>query len=233
MPNNNRNSNKQSQNSSRRSLDNMKRRGKLLPLTFIPPKSKMVNFVATYRFAITESAVSSGAYFMLALNNPYDVLTSVGGPSAMGWTSMVSYYNKYRCDTTRVRVEAYASGTANGLCEACLVPMPINSALPSSPENWRDTVNSQCKLTATTSSASGATKIILDRQWNMWDLLGVSKQKYCAEDNFGAVYNGNPVNQVYCAITAYGWGGATAVSLTGKYTVSFSVLLYSPTAQNP
>lgn len=193
----------------------------------------MVNFVATYRFTITESAVSSGAYFFLALNNPYDVQTAVGGPSPMGFSAMSTYYNKYRCNRTRVHVEAFAGGSAGTVVEACLVPAPTNSTLPSSPENWSSSYHAVSQRTTSVTSASGASKISLDKTWNMWDLFGITRSKYEAEDNYAAVYNGNPVNTMYCGVTAYGWNGGTAASLSGRYTVSFDVLLYSPTPQNP
>lgn len=232
MPNKKNNNNIKKQGS--RSARQKRSGGSKLPLTFIPPQSKYVNFVATFRFAITEAAAGAGAYSMLALNNPYDVYTAVGGPSPMGWTAMTSYYNKYRCDVARVRIDAYASGSANAVVESCLVPLPTNSTLPSSPENYRDVYGAVSQLTATTNSASGARKVTLDKQWNMWDVFGISRAKYEAEDNYGAVYNGNPVNTAYCAYTVYGWGGGgTAVTLTGKYTVSFQVKLFSPVAQNP
>lgn len=204
-----------------------------LPLTYMPPPSKVVNFVSTYRFVTSEAGASTGGYTFLAINNPYDVLTAVGGPSPMGYSGMSTFYSKYRCDRVRVHVDGVVTGTANSVVECCLVPTPTNSTLPSSPENWRDSRMAVSRLTTPVNSASGSTIVKLDRQWNMWDLFGVSRAKYEAEDNYGAVTNGNPNNTMYCAITVYGWGGATAASFTGRYIVSFELLLHSPSPQNP
>ncbi len=172
-------------------------------------------------------------YFFLALNNPYDVLTAVGGPSPMGFSAMSTFYNRYRADRVRVHVEGMATGAANAVVECCLVPSPTNSTLPSSPENWRDSRMAVGKLTTPTASASGSQLVVLDRQWNMWDLFGVSRAKYEAEDNYSAVYNGNPVNTMYCGVTVYGWNSAAVTNFVGRYTVSFDILLFSPTAQSP
>lgn len=203
-----------------------------LPLTLVPPQAREVAFVATDSFAITESAAGTGATLILSLNNAFDVLTAVGGPTAGYFASISSMYRYYRVMTARIRVTAFVSGTSVTYAEACLVPLPQVTTISTNPKVWAIQRMATCKATTGISSASGAAPIILDKTYSIPQLFNVTKTAYLSEDNYRSVFNGSPANQMYCAITIFGVN-STVTTLAGKYTVSFRIRFESPAIQTP
>lgn len=206
-----------------------------LPLAMVFPTTKQMTFVATFRIAITESAAGTGQFAFIALNNLYDVLSAAGGPATAGLSAMSSFYRNYRVDSARLRLEGVTAAAGTGVAiESCLTPTGITTTLSASPENWSIMPGAVSQITSSALSGSGKPNVLLDKTYDIPKLLGISRAKYEAEDNYSSVFNGSPATQVYVAMTTYGMAGATgAATLNGRYRVVMRATLYNPVAQTP
>lgn len=225
---------KQQQKRQNKSKQTGTRKSRSLGLTFNPPPSRSMTFVSTNAVDITETAAGLGNWKFLALNNLYDADFAAGGPATAGLSAMSTFYRQYRVNTVRVRLEGYVKCLNAGAVEVCMVPAPTTSTLSSNPAFWPMQRMACSAISTSFTNASGAQRIVLDKTFNIWEIFGVSRAKYEAEDNFSAVFNGSPAVQAYLALTVCGLVGAGgAASFQGRWRVAFDALLYSPVQQTP
>lgn len=213
-----------------------KRSPKPMSLTSQPPfkgKVAMINFVASDTFALTESAAGSGAQFFLSLNNAYDVLTAVGGPSATYFSAVTTMYRYYRVLSTRLRLEVIPIASSNGLVTVSMLPSPMVAVVPSNPKVWHIQPNAYTKTSVSSAASSGGRTMVLDRMYSMAKIFGIKESVLKAESDYRAVFNGSPANQAYCSIGVFGINSSTAATISGRYTVSFKVMFESPVVQSP
>lgn len=153
--------------------------------------------------------------------SPYDPDYAFGGTPAVGWTQASALYGAYRPISAQFQVDfTPVAGNAR-----CFVVGSDQTTLGTNP----DTISAQPYSWMKSVGAAGSPVVRHSFTVSNYKLLGIARERYMGEENFGAPMSSN--GQVpYVHIGAYA-DGTTAGVITVSIRIVFKVQFYQPVAR--
>lgn len=132
------------------------------------------------------------------LNSTFDPDLTGGGHQPMGRDQLLgTIYGKYRVHSVSVHVELCAQIPGFVPCLFYICPSNDTTALTSS---LSAAIEQPMSLTQLRNSSVDMFPTVLQRRYNLWDVLGRTKQQYVTDDLTGSVYTTDPVEQILLKI---------------------------------
>lgn len=210
----------QSKSQRRRSRKSRNGKAPVCPFTLrVAPVSQ-----ATYRFVYAESIsltsadAATAASHTMSLNNLYDPNISATGYQPIGFDQMSAVWLNYRVLSAKVRLEVFPT-TSTG--SVGFYPSGL-STLPADWNAWTVQPFSKTRTTSTT------LPMRIEATISPWQVLGVTKANYMAENDYLSSSTGGPLRPVYLQLFAKSAGVATAVST--RIYIEYTVLASQPVA---
>lgn len=183
-----------------------------------PISNAVYRFVYSENFVLNAAAGVGGATGTLSLNNLYDPNISGTGYQPIGFDQMSAIWNNYRVLKIRVKAEWLPTGVAHSVG---MYPSGF-STLSADPVAWTVQPFSRTRLTSTT------TPVVLQQTYLPWNVLGIKKQNYMAENDYLSSSSGGPVRPTYLHIFAKNFDNGTATSAPVRVTLEYVVLASQP-----
>jgi len=176
----------------------------------------------------TEAAALAGVTHRFRLNSVYDVDTALGSTSTPYFSEYAALYNNYRVLRAHVNVTGLiTNGASTGAYQVSMFPERIY-ALPPGAFAWN--VMPYGKTTIVGSAISGGLyKVVLDREYDLAAVCGITKSQFMNEADFSALCTANPVKDINLIVATVGLSGAVAASFTYSIRVAFEVQFFNPT----
>jgi len=209
-----------------------RRRDPPLPLTLVPPSNygtKRVTMPYSQFFYMSESAAATGVVKYFRLNGPYDVDPSLASGPTFSLAQWAGFYQYYRVLRARCRAECVVQ-LNNGQAKVSMFPSSFSSNVPSNMDSWALQPHAVSKAVGPWSGGTTGfhtRDFVLDKTYNMWDVLGVPKEVYMGEKDYQSVFNSVPPTGLYLQVGMAGSSSA-ACTLLCRLTISFELLLSSP-----
>lgn len=220
---------KKSKGRNRRKVSSNRPRNVGNVFTMSTPASRRVRLVYPENFSLVEGAAGAGAYRFLRMNSLYDVDTTLGSTSVPGFAEWAAFYTNYRVESVAFKIQAAASGASAGtMAQVTFTPNPLQPVLPSSPETW-GVQPGAIQKTILMYSNGGANRATLVKRYSMPKVFKVTDEQFRSDFDFTATTASNPARQAYLAVTAYGIGSSTPVTLIVNAWVSMEVEFFNPT----
>jgi len=159
-----------------------------MPLTALPGPAVTRRFLAFANLrTLAESGAATGAYYVFRINSIYDPDFTGTGSSAVGYTALSAFYNRYR--VMRVRVKLRISSISSGV-QAAGVVFGINNNVVSISE--KTLVEPGAWARTLTNNSGPNSYCELDTLISLPKLLGITRSQYAIENEYAATFGTNP-----------------------------------------
>ena len=193
-------------------------------LTFLDPH-KYVTLKYTQLFT-SSIATTVGTQQVFNLNGCFDPDRTGGGHQPYGWDTLTTLYSAYRPLHARWKVEF---GTQPVTYSCLAIPTNSQPAVTITTAATFQTVAEMPRAVVKVQGGTGAPTEVINGQINLWELAGVTQVEYLANQNYEALINANPTEELCLTIGFYNTGASTtAVSAT--VTLWYTVDLHDPIA---
>lgn len=152
-----------------------------------------------------EGAVGAGLSAIYRLNGPYDPDTATLSQATPGLAAIAQLYRSMRVWSCKISAtgSAYHQGTNVGALNVTLLPLAFTPVLPSNPSLWP--VQRLARTVPAKPSCMNTNLLVYDfslsASYQPHVVANCTKEQYSDEADYASLTNGNPVRQIYIALT--------------------------------
>lgn len=158
------------------------------------------------------------------LNSTFDVDYTAGGHQPMGRDQLLgNIYGKYRVHSVGVHLEMCAQIPGFIPCVFYMCPTNDLTALTSS---LSAAAEQPMAVTQLRNSSVDMFPTVFQRRYNLWDVLGRTKQQYTSDDLTGSAYTTDPAEVIQLKLGCMSADGTAVVIYQFKLTLDMVVECY-------
>jgi hypothetical protein len=197
------------------------------PDPFPPSVRKQLRYCENFQLSVGTAGIC-GTEVTLALNSLYDPNLSGTGHQPYGFDQMAALYTKYRVDSVNVLLEFTTPGST---VDQCCIAAFEGIAQQSTTGTAIDQVCERPNVFKAHLSSSGRRHAVIQKSFNLWQLVGVSQIKYTAEDGYAAACTASPANIPVCRFNVCNYSQGTAAASSCLLTLTFNAIFYGRIGQ--
>jgi hypothetical protein len=196
---------------------------------FPPQVKRTLKYASTHTLATDATTGAFGPEQRYSLNSLYDPDVSGGGHQPYGFDQLFALYSKYRVDRVSWKITFTTPGaTADMICGSAITPVSSGSSLATKliyyVAEWPNTNTAHL-------SSSGARVAYITGTIDLWDLVGVSKERYQTDDIFCAANNASPSQVAYINYAVGSYSGSTSQACSTLIELSYEAVAYERIVQ--
>lgn len=191
-----------------------------------PPMVKRIFKYSDLHSLATAASPSAGYYGSeqrYNLNSLYDPNYTGSGHQPYGFDQIMATYNKYRVNRVSYKITFTTPGADNDvLCTASIAPGTSGSVAgtaPSTPLEWPNATHGHL-------SSSGTRLCVLTGSIDLHTLIGVSKQRYDADDTFVGTVSSNPSQLALLSYAVASYSGAGSQSVASLIELEYECIVF-------
>lgn len=167
-----------------------------------------------------------GTQLAYYLNSIYDPYVGVGGHQPYGHDTMAEMYNRYRVISCRVQLTFTTPGGGSDI--VCIMAASSNTSNGLTGLQLYQ-AQEQPGTTWGLLPSSGERRCILQQNYDMATLYGISKAAYMAENDYAAAIGANPAIPAYLTINTGCYDGTNAETCQCQIFLEYTVLFFDRT----
>lgn len=186
---------------------------------------RIFKYTALHQMA-TASSPSAGYYGSeqrYNLNSLYDPDYTGSGHQPYGFDQIMATYNKYRVNRVSYKITFTTPGAdADMLCTATVAPgtsASIAAAAPSTPLEWPNATHGHL-------SSQGSRICVLTGTIDLHTLIGVTKQRYDADDIFVGSVSANPTQLALLSYAVASYSGSGSQACSTLIELEYEAVIY-------
>lgn len=149
------------------------------------------NAMVTMRYTDNFSSTGAAMDYIFNLNSIFDPNRTGTGHQPLGRDQWVVFYQRYRVMTVRYTVLAVQDGSVN------VVPHRVTILADNQAGGYTDALNAAEQHLAKTQSLTAYQSRSFTGLIKLWELTGIDKKAYTADDRYAAIYSSDPT-EVLC-----------------------------------
>lgn len=174
-------------------------------------------------FVMTTATASFGTCQVMRLNSIYDPNYTGGGHLAYDHAILAGIYGKYRVDRVYWRITLTTPGATNDQYIAATIAPNTSGNITSAPL-YNPIEDPSC--TVGLMAGNGERRAVIDGYVNLWELCGVPKAKYMADDTYQSSFSSNPAQLALLSFATCCADGTTGVSSQALVELRFDVWVF-------
>ncbi len=190
---------------------------------FPPMIRRNFKYCGVHQLTTNASTGTFGTEQRYNLNALYDPDYTGSGHQPYGFDQIMAGYNKYRVERVSFKILFTTPGSAADMIGAASVAPGTSASLAAVtlayPFEWPNFIHGHI-------SSAGERKCVLTGSINLWDLFGVTKARYDADDIYTGSVSANPTALALLSFAVASYSGATSQAASSLIELEYTAVIY-------